>query len=64
MPFTPPAQAPYVPSAPVMPSAPEAVGVPEVQPDGQITLTIKGPIHVANYKGEEAELIRERLKTK
>ena len=62
MPFMPPA--PYVPAAPVMPSAPAAVATPEAQPDGQITLTIKGPIHVANYKGAQAELIRERLQTK
>lgn len=64
MPFTPPSPAPYAPVAPVMPSAPEAVGTPDVQPDGQITLTIKGPIHVAKYQGEQPRLIRERLKTK
>ena len=63
-PFTPPTLAPYVPVAPVLPSAPEAVGTPDVEPDGQITLTIKGPIHVANYKGQDARLIRERLQTK
>ena len=59
-----PAPAPYVPAAPVAPSAPSAVGTPNSEPDGQVTLTIKGPIHVANYKGEQAELIRERLQTK
>ena len=63
-PFTPPTPEPYVPAAPVMPTAPEAVGTQDVEPDGQITLTIKGPIHVANYKGGEARLIRERLQTK
>lgn len=64
IPFTPPAPAPFAPAAPVAPRAPAAVATPEAEPDGQITLTIKGPIHVANYKGEDAELIRERLKTK
>jgi len=64
IPFTPPTLAPYVPAAPVMPSAPEAVIAPEAEPEGQITLTIKGPIHVANYKGQDAKLIRERLQTK
>jgi rare lipoprotein A len=63
-PFTPPTLAPYVPDAPMTPTAPEAVGTPEAQPEGQITLTIKGPIHVANYKGQDARLIRERLQTK
>ena len=64
MPFTAPTPAPYAPAAPVMPSAPAAVATPDAQPDGQITLTIKGPIHVASYKGEQARLIRERLETK
>lgn len=63
-PFTPPTLAPYVPAAPVTPSAPEAVGTPDAQPNGQITLTIKGPIHVASYRDQDARLIRERLKTK
>jgi len=63
--FTAPTPAPFVPAAPVTPTAPEAVGgTPDAQPDGQVTLTIKGPIHVANYKGQDARLIRERLQTK
>ena len=64
VPFTAPAPAPYVPAAPVMPSAPQTIATPDAQPDGQITLTIKGPIHVANYTGNQAELIRQRLQTK
>ena len=56
--------APFVPAAPVSPSAPEAVGGSEEQPDGQITLTIKGPIHVAKYEGEPSALIRSRLEIK
>lgn len=64
IPFSAPTPAPYVPAAPVMPSAPESIGTPNSQPNGQITLTIKGPIHVANYEGEQAELIRQRLETK
>lgn len=64
LPFTPPAQDTYAPPAPVTPRAPEAVGTPDLQPGDQITLTIKGPIHVAKYEGEKPKLIRERLKTK
>lgn len=64
IPFTPPTAAPYVPAAPVAPVAPEAVHGSDQNPDGQITLTIKGPIHVANYTGNDARLFRERLKTK
>ena len=64
IPFSAPTPAPYVPAAPVAPSAPEAVRAPDVEPDGQITLTIKGPIHVAKYNGSDATLIRERLQTK
>ena len=59
-----PAPAPFVPAAPVNPTAPQAIGGSQGQPDGQITLTIKGPIHVAKYEGERAELIRQRLQTK
>ena len=59
-----PAPAPYVPAAPVRPTAPSTIGNSNAQPDGQVTLTIKGPIHVAKYNGEQAELIRQRLKTK
>ena len=64
VPFTAPTPAPFVPAAPVSPTAPQSLGSPATEPDGQITLTIKGPIHVANYTGEDAKLIRERLKTK
>lgn len=66
IPYTAPAPtpAPFVPAAPVTPSAPEAIGTPDAEPDGQITLTIKGPIHVAKYEGREARLIRERVQTK
>jgi len=64
LPFSPPAPAPYVPADPVAPSAPEAVRAPEVEPNGQITLTIKGPIHVAKFEGEKPTLMRDRLKTK
>lgn len=63
-PFTAPTPEPFVPVAPVNPTAPESIGTPDAQPEGQITLTIKGPIHVANYTGEDARLVRERLKTK
>lgn len=64
LPYTPPAPEPYVPAAPVMPSAPEAVTAPELEPDGQITLTIKGPIHVARHTGAKPKLVKERLQTK
>lgn len=63
-PLSTPVPAPYTPVAPLAPSAPSAVGDSNTEPDGQITLTIKGPIHVANYNGEQAKLIRERLQTK
>lgn len=63
-PYTAPQPAPYVPVAPVSPSAPQAIGQPQGEPEGQITLTIKGPIHVARYNGENAKLVRQRLKTK
>jgi len=63
-PYTPPAPAPYTPPAPVAPTAPEAIGESNSVPDGQITLTIKGPIHVARHNGSSAHLIRERLETK
>ena len=64
MPYTAPSPAPFIPAAPVMPHAPQAIDGQNDDPDGQITLTIKGPIHVANYQGSEARLIRERLQTK
>jgi len=53
--------------APIAPQAPRPVA-PEAEPEdgGQITLTIKGPIHVAGYSATstEARLIKERLETK
>jgi len=64
LPFSPPAPEPFVPAAPIAPSAPEAVRAPDVEPDGQITLTIKGPIHVAKFEGQQPTLMRDRLKTK
>lgn len=64
IPYTAPTPAPSVPAAPVRPTAPEAIGGPQGEPDGQITLTIKGPIHVAKYEGERAQLIRGRLEIK
>jgi len=63
VPYTAPTPAPYSPPAPVAPSAPEAIGN-GTTPDGQITLTIKGPIHVAKHTGTSAHIIRERLETK
>ena len=63
LPRSAPTPAPFVPAAPVAPSAPEAIGEGTV-PDGQVTLTIKGPIHVAKYEGESNYLVRERLETK
>jgi len=53
--------------APIAPQAPRPVA-PEAQPEdgGQVTLTIKGPIHVAGYSNSYAQprLIKERLETK
>ena len=60
---TQPAPAPFVPAPPVAPTAPEAIGESDA-PDGQITLTIKGPIHVATYNGSGNHIIRERVQTK
>ena len=62
-PYTAPAPAPFVPAAPITPQAPSALGDNEA-PNGQITLTIKGPIHVASYKGQSAHLIKDRVNTK
>ncbi len=67
MPYSAPTPAPYVPAphtpAPVAPMSPRALdGTPE--PDGQVTLTIKGPIHVASHTGSSPQLIRERLEMK
>ncbi|WP_427450799.1 septal ring lytic transglycosylase RlpA family protein [Litorimonas sp. WD9-15] len=65
MPFSPPEPAPYTPAAPVAPSAPQAVQPDTVDPStGNVTLTIKGPIHIASHKGPQPRLIRERVKTK
>ncbi len=69
MPFTPLAPqprvpAPYVPVAPIAPNAPQAIGNGLQAPDGQVTLTIKGPIHVASHTGSQPTLIRERITTK
>ena len=63
-PYTAPTPAPYTPPAPVAPTAPEAVGDANETPDGQITLTIKGPIHVAKHDGANNYIIRERLEIK
>lgn len=53
--------------APIAPQAPQPVA-PQAEPEdgGQVTLTIKGPIHVAGFTDTQAKprLIRERLKTK
>jgi len=53
--------------APIVPQAPRPVA-PQAEPEdgGQVTLTIKGPIHVAGYSSATAQprLIKERLETK
>jgi len=59
-----PTPAPYVAPAPVAPTAPEAIVDPNAAPDGQVTLTIKGPIHVAKHEGSNKYMIRERLEIK
>jgi len=53
---------PVVP-APIAPSAPQAVTPSEPEGEGEITLTIKGPIHVAgmNETATQPRLIRERM---
>jgi rare lipoprotein A len=58
-----PAPAPFVPAAPVAPQAPSTLGETET-PEGQITLTIKGPIHVARHQGQASNLIKGRIRTK
>lgn len=61
------APAPYqAPSpAPVAPRSPEAVAPGADEPTtGNVTLTIKGPIHIARHDGAQPQLIRERLETK
>jgi len=59
-----PTPAPYTPPAPVAPTAPESLGSPNDVPDGQVTLTIKGPIHVAKHEGGKSFIVRERLEVK
>jgi len=62
-----PTPAPYAqpaPTAPVAPTAPEALGNGTEAPDGQVTLTIKGPIHVAKNTSSDNYFVRERLETK
>ena len=53
--------------APIAPQAPRPVA-PQTEPEdgGQVTLTIKGPIHVAGYSSAstQSRLIKERLETK
>ncbi|MEP3891963.1 MAG: septal ring lytic transglycosylase RlpA family protein [Hellea sp.] len=53
--------------APITPQAPRPM-TPQAEPEdgGQVTLTIKGPIHVAGYSSATAEprFIQERLETK
>lgn len=56
----------YVP-APITPQAPRPV-TPQAEPEdgGQVTLTIKGPIHVAGHSSQlsQPRFIQERLETK
>jgi len=55
-PYTPPVSSVPTPRvsapvpAPIAPSAPQAIAPAQPADDGQVTLTIKGPIHVAGYK--------------
>ena len=63
-PYTAPTPAPVAPIVPVAPTAPEAIGNPSENPDGQVTLTIKGPIHVAKNTSSGNYFVRERLETK
>ena len=53
--------------APIAPQAPQAVA-PQFEPEdgGQVTLTIKGPIHLADHNENSVQprLIKERLETK
>lgn len=53
--------------APIAPQAPRPV-TPQAEPEdgGQVTLTIKGPIHVAKHASQSATsyFVRERLETK
>lgn len=62
MPFTQPEPEPFVP---VAPSRPQVTQPPLPDPEsGNVTLTIKGPIHIASFTGPEPKLIRERVRTK
>lgn len=56
---------PNVP-APIAPSAPQAIRPTEPQGTGEVTLTIKGPIHVAKHDESSAQprVIRGGVKTK
>ncbi|WP_051279069.1 septal ring lytic transglycosylase RlpA family protein [Hellea balneolensis] len=52
---------------PITPQAPQPYAAqPEPEDGGQVTLTIKGPIHVAGHSDthQQPRLIKERLKTK
>ncbi len=60
-PYSAPQPAPIIP---VMPTAPRSFENNTAEPDGQVTLTIKGPIHVAKHTGTNSQLIRERLNMK
>ena len=60
-----PAPTPYETPAPIAPRSPEAVAPQSSDPTtGNVTLTIKGPIHIARHEGTQPRLIRERLETK
>ena len=52
--------------APITPRAPQAVRPTEPEGSGEVTLTIKGPIHVAGYNDSapQPRLIRGPVKTK
>lgn len=68
MPYNaPPVAAPAPAPVPqyVAPGAPRPTAPATPDPEGEVTLTIKGPIHVAGYDGtQKPRLIRERLTTK
>jgi len=64
-PYQAPSPAPYETPEPVAPRSPQAVAPGSNEPEtGNVTLTIKGPIHIARHDGAEPQLIRERLETK
>ena len=65
LPYRAPQPAPVQPVAPVAPSAPQSVAPQSGEPStGNVTLTIKGPIHIAKHTGPQPRLIKERLETK